>query len=339
MVVAACPRCATLVALHEGRPWVNAAGSIDLWHRACFDARDIPVAPPAAYAVVAPPVASRRLQRGVLGAVIASSIVSMGIAQWSWAEIAPAPPAAVAVVQIDSGDALPVHAVVALREPAVQRPAEVETALEAKHPVPTMASLVVPGMAVPGIIGDERPLDEAFPTLHDWVHPVTASAEFVPEQQARQFGEPRIAITKPRADCGQGHCGIDLDGPEGRPVVAVAAGVVVHVERHELGLDGMSGRYVRIQHDDGTLTSYMHLDDVQDGLEAGDHVAAGEYIGTLGSTATFEAPAHLHFALEIPNFPGARDLSDTHFVDPSPFLVRSTIVPKADRRRAERPAF
>ena len=114
----------------------------------------------------------------------------------------------------------------------------------------------------------------------------------------------------------------------------------MRVERHELGLDGMSGRYVRIQHEDGTLTSYMHLDDVADGLEVGDHVAAGEYIGTLGSTAMFSAPAHLHFSLEIPNHPGDRgDNTDTHYIDPSPFLVRSTIIAKPDRRRPERPAF
>ena len=52
-------------------------------------------------------------------------------------------------------------------------------------------------------------------------------------------------------------------------------GVVVHVEHEELGQDGMSGRYVRIQHTDGTFTSYMHLDTIADGLQAGDHVGGG----------------------------------------------------------------
>ena len=31
----------------------------------------------------------------------------------------------------------------------------------------------------------------------------------------------------------------------------------------------------RIEHDDGTLTAYMHLDDIADGLEVGDRVEAG----------------------------------------------------------------
>ena len=35
-----CPRCGGAVALHEGRPFVNAAGSVELWHRDCFEDRD-----------------------------------------------------------------------------------------------------------------------------------------------------------------------------------------------------------------------------------------------------------------------------------------------------------
>ncbi len=114
----------------------------------------------------------------------------------------------------------------------------------------------------------------------------------------------------------------------------------MRVERHELGLDGRSGRYVRIEHEDGTLTAYMHLDDVLDGLEVGDHVNGGEYIGTLGATAVYESVPHLHFSLEIPNQPGYHgDNTDTHYVDPAPFLVRAAIAPAPDRRRATKPAM
>src|SRR5262249_27082226 len=189
----------------------------------------------------------------------------------------------------------------------------VETMLEAKWEIPTLH--------------DGTPLDWAYPSLINWVHPVTASPELIPTQQSRLFGEPRIGVDNPRPECGQGHCGIDLDGPRGRAIVAVAAGRIVRVERAEDGTDGRSGRFVHIEHDDGALTSYMHLDTVADGLAAGDRVHAGQYIGTLGATAVFSAPPHLHFQLEIPNHRGTRgDTTDTHFVNPAPFLVRAMIV-------------
>ena len=194
----------------------------------------------------------------------------------------------------------------------------VETLLEATWAIPTLR--------------DGTPLDWAYPSLINWTHPVTASAELIPTQASRLFGVPRAGVDTPRPECGEGHCGIDLDGPRGRALVAVAAGRAVRVERHENGLDNRSGKYVRIEHDDGTLTSYMHMDDIADNLETGDRVRAGQYLGTLGATAVFSAPPHLHFSLEIPNHRGTHgDNSDTHFVNPAPFLVRATITAKPVR--------
>lgn len=326
MVVADCPRCGDTVAISAGHVQVLADLTMQLWHRACWDAKDIPAAPVAAYEelpLVLPP--SRRLMKSLMGVVAVSSVVAVGIAQWSWAEVAPPPPAEVAALDLAPKESVSIHAELLAHEALPTKPPHVETRMEAKYPVPLDAR--------------GEPLDEVYPTLHDWIHPVSASPEMVPTQQARLFGTPRIAIKVPRGECGSGHCGIDLDGPRGRAIVAVAAGVVVRVELHEMGLDGMSGRYVRIQHDDGTLTSYMHLDSVVDGLQAGDKVAAGEYIGTLGATATFSAPPHLHFSLELPVKDERGDLTNTYFIDPAPFLARASVIPVPDRRRAERPAF
>jgi murein DD-endopeptidase MepM/ murein hydrolase activator NlpD len=101
----------------------------------------------------------------------------------------------------------------------------------------------------------------------------------------------------------------------------------VRIERHEKGLDGRSGRYVRIQHEDGTLTSYMHLDQIVADLHVGDRVSAGQVIGTLGATACYEAPAHLHFSLEVPTVAHERgDITDTRYVDPAPFLQHATVI-------------
>jgi murein DD-endopeptidase MepM/ murein hydrolase activator NlpD len=185
---------------------------------------------------------------------------------------------------------------------------------------------------------DGKPLDELFPSLKGWAHPVTASSEYMPVDGPRLFGAERQGVE--RAECGAGHCGVDLDGPRGRPIVAVAAGTAVRVERKELGSDGRSGRYVRIQHDDGTFTAYMHMDEVAEGIEVGVTVARGQYVGTLGATATYASPPHLHFSLEIPN-PGAEtargDHVVTHYVNPSPFLMRATILPVIER--PNRPAL
>ncbi len=325
-----CPRCGKPVALHEGRPFVTAFNVVELWHRDCFDDRDVLVTRSTPLDFLPTPP-TPRLVRVLGGAVVGSMLVAIVLGQWTWGEMAP-PPAAL-VVNVEP--AAPVESV-ALRvvdtahEPIPARIVTVETKLEARYAVP---------------VRDGMRLDELFPSLRAWTHPVTNSPELMPEQPSRHFGAHREGIDRP--ECGEGHCGIDLDGPRGRPVVAVAGGTVVRVELSKLGLDGRSGRYVRIEHDDGTLTAYMHMDDVAD-VHVGDRVAAGQYVGTLGATAVFESVPHLHFSLEVPAHPGLHgDNTDTHYVDPAPFLVRSTIAPIArpeanaerERRHPIKPAF
>jgi len=254
-------------------------------------------------------------------------LVAIVIGQWTWGEMAPPPATSLANIDL-AGLIEPVRfrLVDIEHERIPPQIVTVETEIEARFGVPVRRG---------------ARLDEMFPTLRAWTHPVTGATELMPEQSSRQFGSAREGIERP--ECREGHCGVDLDGPRGRPIVTVAAGTVVRVELNELGLDGRSGRYVRIEHDDGTLTSYMHMDLVAE-LRVGDRVAGGQYVGTLGATAVFSAPPHLHFALEVPDRPGAHgDITDTHFVDPAPFLVRSTIASAppavAQRRHAIKPAF
>jgi murein DD-endopeptidase MepM/ murein hydrolase activator NlpD len=326
MVVGICPRCKDAVALHDGRPFVNADGVIELWHRACFDDRDVLVArsSPADFLPTPP---TPRVIHALGGAVVGSMLVAIVIAQWTWGEMAPPPATSLANIDL-AGFIEPVRLrTVDIEHERIPPPlVTVETEIEARFQVPVLLGVR---------------LDETFPSLRAWTHPVTATEELLPEQSSRRFGAPREGIERP--ECRDGHCGVDLDGPRGRPIVAVAAGTVVRVELNELGLDGRSGRYVRIEHGDGTLTSYMHMDQVAE-LRVGDRVAGGQYIGTLGATAVFSAPPHLHFALEVPDRPGTHgDTTDTHFVDPAPFLVRSTIAPApaavAQRRHPIKPAF
>lgn len=329
MVAGLCPRCEGAVALHEGRPFINVAGVVELWHRDCFEDRDalITRSDPRDFLPIPP---TPRLVRVLGGTVAGSLLVAIVVGQWTWGEMAPPPPASLANLNpAPSAEPVVVRVEASAHERVPARVVTVETEIEARYEVP--------------VRGGAR-LDEMFPSLRAWTHPVTGSAELMPGQASRHFGARREGIE--RRECGEGHCGIDLDGPRGRPIVAVAAGTVVRIELSELGLDGRSGRYVRIEHDDGPFTAYMHMDNVAD-LRVGDRVTAGQYVGTLGATAVFSSAPHLHFSLEVPDHPGLHgDVTDTHYVDPAPFLVRSTIAEpphsiaaRPDRRHPTHPAF
>ena len=179
-------------------------------------------------------------------------------------------------------------------------------------------------------VWDGVPIDEVYPSLRGWMHPVTDAKEIVPESGGRRFGARRDGIL--RDECGHGHCGVDLDGPRGQPMVAVAAGKVVRVEHSELGRDGRSGRYVRIEHSDGTLTAYMHLDVIAEGISVGDRLDAGQYIGTLGASGIFASRPHCHFSLELPVSAMRGDHTQTRYMDPSPFLARARVMPAMQPR-------
>jgi murein DD-endopeptidase MepM/ murein hydrolase activator NlpD len=297
------------VTLHEGRPFVSATGAIELWHPSCWAIKDARGVEEVTIIAPQPRGGMHWLAAGV-AAVVACVVGAAHAAATSRHGSSSS-----AVVELES------HESVAVKANGTTR--EVLPSLDQTFPIPAI---------------DGQQIDEVYPSLVDWIHPVTGSTELYPAQPSRHFGAERVGIE--RSECGAGHCGVDLDGPRGRPVVSVADGVVVRVERHELGLDGRSGRYVRIEHDDGTLTAYMHLDDIAEGLEVGDHVDGGQYIGTLGATAVYSAAPHLHFSLEIPNHPGQHgDNTDTHYVDPAPFLMRAKVVSIPDRRHGLKPAM
>jgi murein DD-endopeptidase MepM/ murein hydrolase activator NlpD len=179
---------------------------------------------------------------------------------------------------------------------------------------------------------DGKPLDEHFPVLAGWIHPVTDAEEVVPVRPERKFGAKRYPGGGRK--CKRGHCGVDLDGPRGRPVVSVAAGTVIAVERRRNGKDGRSGRYIKIEHDGGVLTAYMHLDSIAPGISKGDVVSPGDVIGTLGKSGIRDGDPHLHFALEVPT---VRKKGHHRFVDPTPFIQRARIIRNPSRWTTKKP--
>ncbi|MBL9017041.1 MAG: M23 family metallopeptidase [Myxococcales bacterium] len=323
MVVPGCPRCTHAVALHEGRPFVTPSGAVELWHRDCFALKDSPVEDSSSEIAASPPLPARAPRRAMAIAVSASAALGLVAAHVTLGRAAPPPPA-LANVELATTEKPAAALTATVAEAVPPRPPHIETALEVRYPMPTL---------------DGWNLDSVYPSLKGWIHPVTASAELMPELASRKFGSARDGVVG-RPECGAGHCGIDLDGPRGRALVAVADGVIVRVEHSENGADGRSGRYVRIQHDDGTLTAYMHMDAIAPDLQPGNRVGGGQYVGTLGATAVGNTPPHCHFSLELPNQLGAKgDVRDTHYIDPAPFLVRSTIVKTPLRTHAVKPAF
>lgn len=83
------------------------------------------------------------------------------------------------------------------------------------------------------------------------------------------------------------HAGIDIANAEGTPIYAAMAGTVI-----DSGPASGFGQWIRIQHDDGTITVYGHMSTL--GVSVGERVKAGQYIAGMGSMG-FSTGSHLHF--------------------------------------------
>lgn len=90
------------------------------------------------------------------------------------------------------------------------------------------------------------------------------------------------------------HKGIDMHAPVGEDVLAALGGTVIRAEdtREVEGNKGDYGIRVDIDHGDGLVTVYGHLDDWL--VDVGDIVKEGDIIGTCGNTGNSKGP-HLHF--------------------------------------------
>ncbi|MEY8039351.1 M23 family metallopeptidase [Saccharopolyspora cebuensis] len=88
---------------------------------------------------------------------------------------------------------------------------------------------------------------------------------------------------------GTTHYGIDIANSKGTPIVSFADGVVI-----EAGPASGFGMWVRVQHDDGTISVYGHINTIT--ADVGDRVQAGDQIATMGNRG-FSTGTHLHFEI------------------------------------------
>lgn len=99
------------------------------------------------------------------------------------------------------------------------------------------------------------------------------------------FGSRRIINGEPRSP----HAGIDMDLPEGTPVVAIADAIVAFAGEQFFG-----GNSVVLDHGGGLFSVYYHLKEY--GVSTDGRVARGQRIGSVGSSGRATGP-HLHFSV------------------------------------------
>ncbi len=86
------------------------------------------------------------------------------------------------------------------------------------------------------------------------------------------------------------HNGIDMAAKKGTPIYATRTGVVTVASYQK----GGAGYYVKINHNDGYSSIYMHMTHYI--VKKGDFVTAGQIIGYVGSTGG-STGNHLHFGI------------------------------------------
>ncbi|HZK32283.1 MAG TPA: M23 family metallopeptidase [Corynebacterium sp.] len=104
------------------------------------------------------------------------------------------------------------------------------------------------------------------------------------------------------------HAGIDIANSIGTPIYSVMNGTVINS-----GPASGYGNWIRVQHDDGSMAVYGHMNALYVGV--GERVSAGQHIASMGSEGHSTGP-HLHFEIH-PTGNGA--------VDPVPWFANHGI--------------
>ncbi|ETT27987.1 M23 family metallopeptidase [Rhodococcus aetherivorans] len=238
----------------------------------------------------------------------------------------PTPPAALkgraAVLAVAAG------AVVAAGQAAASGPAQESGHSEVALAADATDSHVITATAVPqaaqfapeteseGAAPSQAPqvLNIADPNdLSQFSNLLAKGQRFSEERAAREAAARRPLFVLPAAGVftssygarwGTLHAGVDIAGPIGTPILAVADGTVI-----DSGPASGFGMWVRLRHADGTVTVYGHID--QSMVTVGQQVMAGDQIATMGNRGQSTGP-HLHFEVH---------LNGIDKIDPLPWLA------------------
>jgi murein DD-endopeptidase MepM/ murein hydrolase activator NlpD len=142
---------------------------------------------------------------------------------------------------------------------------------------------------------------------------VAAEAAAAAAQAAAEAARPKavLPVAGARLTSGFGprwgtlHAGIDLAAPMQTPEYAAMDGVVL-----EAGPASGFGLAVYIQHQNGDVTVYGHMDSIL--VQPGQVVRAGDTIALLGNRGQSTGP-HLHFEVHVGGMGGEK-------IDPLPWL-------------------
>lgn len=109
------------------------------------------------------------------------------------------------------------------------------------------------------------------------------------------------------------HKGLDLVG--GDEIIALYDGTVTASRNTIKGYSEKysSGNYVTIKHNNGLITTYMHLKYNSVKVKKGDSVCKGQDLGTMGSTG-HATGKHLHLGVK----------KDNKWVDPKQYLINDS---------------
>ncbi|MEZ5614844.1 MAG: peptidoglycan DD-metalloendopeptidase family protein [Rhodocyclaceae bacterium] len=166
--------------------------------------------------------------------------------------------------------------------------------------VPDQRKVEPPPEDLQRIARERKRIDEIKALFREEPEPDTTFRQPARGKLSGRFGLRRVINGLARSP----HAGIDVAVPTGTPVVAAGRGIVV-----EAGDYFFNGNSVYIDHGQGLVTLYCHLDRIE--VLPGEPVAAGQRIGLSGNTGRTSGP-HLHWTV----------LANGIAVDPRLFLPR-----------------